>query len=73
MVPQPTDMTLIFIASRQRDLRPRSDRHRVYAIQPATPGLLQRFAFRLAGWSRRPAMVAGRPVQVASALELSAL
>ena len=73
MVPMPTHMTLTLLAQEQQNLRRRSDLHRQKAALPAGPGRLQRVAFQLAGWGRRPAVIAGRPVRVVPVLEPSAL
>ena len=45
---------------RHQELLAEAERHRLIAAVPAGPGTLQRFALRVAGWGRRPA-VAPRP------------
>jgi hypothetical protein len=58
---------------RYQDLLAEAGRRRLIAALPAEPGLLQRFAFRAAGWGRRRAVVSGRPVTAAPAYEPSAV
>ncbi len=41
-----------------------AERRRLVAALPAGPGAIQRFALRVAGWGRRPAVVR-RPAAVA--------
>jgi len=52
-----------------RDLLGEADPRRLLAALPPEPGVLQRFAFRVAGWGRRPAVVAGRPAVGARAVD----
>jgi hypothetical protein len=72
MVP-PTHMTLTLPTQEHHNLRRRSDLRRMPAALPPRAGRLQRVALRLAGWGRRPAVVAGRPVRLVPALEPTAL
>ena len=45
---------------RHKELPAEAERRRLIAAVPAGPGAVQRFALRVAGWGRRPA-VAPRP------------
>ena len=45
---------------RHQELPAEAERRRLIAAVPAGPGAVQRFALRVAGWGRRPA-VAPRP------------
>ena len=45
---------------RHQELLAGTERRRLVAALPAGPGTIQRFALRVAGWGRRPA-VAPRP------------
>jgi hypothetical protein len=49
---------------RHRELLAEAERRRLIAAVPAGPGAVQRFALRVAGWGRRPAVV-GRPAALA--------
>jgi hypothetical protein len=49
---------------RRQELLPGAERRRLVAALPAGPGAIQRFALRVAGWGRRPAVVR-RPAAVA--------
>ena len=42
---------------RHQELLAEAERRRLVAALPAGPGTLQRFALRVAGWRRRPAVV----------------
>jgi hypothetical protein len=42
---------------RHQELLAEAERRRLVAALPAGPGTLQRFARRVAGWGRRPAVV----------------
>ena len=62
-------MVPIYMASgladaRHRELLAEAERRRLIAAVPAGPGAVQRFALRVAGWGRRPA-VARRPTALA--------
>jgi len=43
--------------SRHQELLAEAERRRLIAAVPAGPGAVQRFALRVAGWGRRPAVV----------------
>jgi hypothetical protein len=58
----PVNTARVLTQERHRELLSDAGRCRLIAALPAGPGLLQRFAFRAAGWGRRPAVVSGRPV-----------
>jgi hypothetical protein len=64
----PTDITHALIEDRPRDGCRVVDRYGLGEVLPSRPGLLQRLAFRAAGWGRPPAMMAGRRVAATSAL-----
>ena len=49
---------------RRQELLAGAERRRLVAALPAGPGAIQRFALRVAGWGRRPAVVR-RPAAVA--------
>ena len=49
---------------RHRELLAEAERRRLIAAAPAGPGAVQRFALRVAGWGRRPAVVR-RPAALA--------
>jgi hypothetical protein len=49
---------------RRQELLAGAERRRLVAALPAWPGAIQRFALRVAGWERRPAVVR-RPAAVA--------
>ena len=49
---------------RRQELLAEAERRRLVAALPAGPGAIQRFALRVAGWGRRPAVVR-RPAAVA--------
>jgi len=71
-------MTPIYLArnladDRIRELLADADRHGLLAARPAGPGRLQRFAFLVAGWGRRSAVVTGHRAVVRSACEPSAI
>ena len=42
---------------RRQELLAGAERRRLVAALPAGPGAIQRFALRVAGWGRRPAVV----------------
>ena len=42
---------------RHQELLAGAERRRLVAALPAGPGTIQRFALRVAGWGRRPAVV----------------
>jgi hypothetical protein len=42
---------------RHQELLAEAERRRLIAAVPAGPGTVQRFALRVAGWGRRPAVV----------------
>jgi hypothetical protein len=42
---------------RHQELLAEAERRRLIAAVPAGPGAVQRFALRVAGWGRRPAVV----------------
>lgn len=42
---------------RHQEMPAGAERRRLAAALPAGPGLVQRFALRVAGWGRRPAVV----------------
>jgi hypothetical protein len=67
----PVDKACALTQERRQELQ-EAGRSRPAAL-PAGPGLLQRFALRVAGWGRRPAVVAGRPAVAAPAYEPSAV
>ena len=50
---------------RHQELLAEAERRRLIAALPAGPGTVRRFALRVAGWGRRPA-VAHRPAAPAS-------
>jgi hypothetical protein len=56
----PTYMARGLADGRHQELLAEAQRRRLAAAVPAGPGAVQRFALRVAGWGRRPA-VAGRP------------
>jgi len=68
----PVDTARALTRQRYLELLRDAERGRLIAALPAGPGRLQRFAFRIAGWGRRPAVVSGRPVAAAPACEPSA-
>jgi hypothetical protein len=68
----PIDMARVLTQERHRELRRDAARCRLVAALPAGPGRVQRFAFLVAGWGRRPAVVSGRPVVAAPAYMPSA-
>lgn len=43
--------------ARHQELPAEAERRRLIAAAPAGPGAVQRFALRVAGWGRRPAVV----------------
>jgi hypothetical protein len=43
--------------ARHQELFAEAERRRLIAAAPDGPGAVQRFALRVAGWGRRPAMV----------------
>jgi hypothetical protein len=49
---------------RRQERLAETERRRLIAAVPAGPGAIQRFALRVAGWGRRPA-VAGGPAALA--------
>jgi hypothetical protein len=49
---------------RHQELLAQAERRRLIAALPAGPGAIQRFALRVAGWGRRPA-VSSRPAALA--------
>jgi hypothetical protein len=59
----PTYMARGLADRRRQELLPGAERRLVAAL-PAGPGAIQRFALRVAGWGRRPAVVR-RPAAVA--------
>jgi hypothetical protein len=63
----PVDMARALTQDRHQELVRDAGRCRLIAALPAGPGLVQRFAFRVAGWGRRPAVVSGRSVAAAPA------
>jgi hypothetical protein len=69
----PIYMARALADGRHRELFWEADRRRLFAALPPEPGLLQRFALRVAGWGRRPVVVAGRPAVVPPAHEPSAI
>jgi hypothetical protein len=50
--------------AQRQELLAGAERRRLVAALPAGPGAIQRFALRVAGWGRRPAVVR-RPAAVA--------
>jgi hypothetical protein len=68
----PIDTARALTQERHHQLRRDAERCRLVAALPAGPGRLQRLAFLVAGWGRRPAVVSGRPVVAAPAYEPSA-
>jgi hypothetical protein len=44
---------------RHQELLAEAERRRLIAAVPAGPGAVQRFALRVAGWGRRPAVARG--------------
>jgi hypothetical protein len=48
------------VNSRHQELLAAAERRRLIAALPAGPGAIQRFALRVAGWGRRPAVAPGR-------------
>jgi hypothetical protein len=50
--------------AQRQELLAEAERRRLVAALPAGPGAIQRFALRVAGWGRRPAVVR-RPAAVA--------
>jgi hypothetical protein len=49
---------------RHKELLAEAERRRLIAAVPARPGAAQRFALRVAGWGRRPALIR-RPAALA--------
>jgi hypothetical protein len=47
------------VNSRHQELLAAAERRRLIAALPAGPGAIQRFALRVAGWGRRPAVAPG--------------
>jgi len=60
----PIYMTQGLASGRRQERLAGTERRRLIAAVPAGPGTIQRFALRVAGWGRRPAVVR-RPATVA--------
>jgi hypothetical protein len=60
----PIYMAQGLVSGRHWELLAEAERRRPIAAVPAGPGAVQRFALRVAGWGRRPA-VARRPAALA--------
>jgi hypothetical protein len=60
----PIYMAQGLVNGRHQELLAEAERRRLIAALPAGPGGIQRFALRVAGWERRPA-VAPRPAGLA--------
>jgi hypothetical protein len=69
----PVDMARTLTHDRHQEMLRDAERRRLIAALPAGPGPLQRFAFRVVGWGRRPAVVSGRPVAAAPTCQPSAI
>jgi len=52
----PIYMARGLVDGRHRELLAEAERRRLIAAAPAGPGGVQRFALRVAGWGRRPAV-----------------
>jgi hypothetical protein len=53
----PINMARGLVDDRRQGLLAEAERRRLIAAVPAGPGAVQRFALRVAGWGRRPAVV----------------
>jgi hypothetical protein len=60
----PINMARGLADDRRQGLFAEAERRRLIAAVPAGPGAVQRFALRVAGWGRRPAVVR-RPAALA--------